>query len=384
MASPSVVNRVTFASASNNATSWTPSSQPTVSVGDFLVMIVSADGFAHLSATGWEKLGECAYGSTVVQAVFYKIADSTSVGFVLTSTQSEQYTAILYVIQDANRIYGTFTADDNSDAYVPGCAIQRGSTDALWIANLTCDSTTVATNPYPYSNQVTRPAASTGGASTSSCYNIIYTDSQGEFNFTNAAEEWVTSLLCVWYSPNAVTPWLSGTSFASETYFGGGSGTWSNPSFAASSSNTNATVTVTTGTATQYLRASGFDFGSVIPAGAEIMGIEIGVETSTDPNLAYFAGYVRSGGSNHMGNIYVASAANSIRAGAPEDVLILGQDDYTFSNSFTYSDVTTSSFAALIRAAGIAASTNVVVDHLKCRIYYKVPAYPTFQTVWFG
>jgi len=187
-----------------NATSRTVT-LPTHAAGQMLVVVVSSDGAptisvnAGSSSTGWQKLGQSSNGSIVTGAVFWKVADSASETLVLTTSASEQTTALAYVINNATNLDGTPANGSSTNSDPPNLAPAAGTKDYLWIATRSGDAAVVATvAPSGYSGLETR-AGGTGGASTNAAWKLgPASSSEDPGTFTSNTEQWVSYTLAVW------------------------------------------------------------------------------------------------------------------------------------------------------------------------------------------
>lgn len=95
----------TTVSSTTDSSTFDVSMPASISAGDLLVAIISADGAPDLLAdVGWEWLGQDANGSAVTSATFYRTAAGSDTLSIF-STANEQYSSIVY------RLTGTGTVD---------------------------------------------------------------------------------------------------------------------------------------------------------------------------------------------------------------------------------------------------------------------------------
>lgn len=189
MSAPAVVATVAYVGPASDATSWQPFSSVSVNKGS--VIIVSADGdptnpTLTTASSNWTKLGQNddsggAYHSS--SAVFYKTADGTG-EFTVSSSNSQQFTAILLRVDTAKAVSGTVASDTNNPP-----SHTTGSRPMLWVAGLTCAGGANASSaPAGYSGFITATAGS-NGASTALAYRTVTSGSENPGTFSGVSAE---------------------------------------------------------------------------------------------------------------------------------------------------------------------------------------------------
>jgi hypothetical protein len=154
---------------------------------------------------------------------------------------------------------------------------------------------------------------------------------------------------------------------------GGGAGNaWGNPNNALTSNNADATVSVD-GDVSEALQCTNYGFS--LPAGANILGIEVNVERASNRT--------QNGGSRDSsllllgGTLAGSDLATATTYTTTDVVEAHGGATQTWGNSWTAAQINATGFGAALRvtkpSAGGAAHT-VSVDHVQITVYYDLPA----------
>lgn len=235
MASPTVVARSTFVSATTNSTSWTPLSAVAVVPGELLLFVCSADGTPTLSvnagssSSGWQKLDQASDGtSAVTGAIFVLLPDDNTAAtttLAISSSASEQYSGILYRIRGADSVdVGTAVTGSSTNSNPPSNTLPVSARDILAIATRSGDSTTVATvAPTNYSNLQSQAGGGTNGVSTNSAERALTsTATEDPGTFTSATEQWVSYTVLLYQSDALATgQTIANNNNTTVTYRGG-------------------------------------------------------------------------------------------------------------------------------------------------------------------
>lgn len=198
---PTYVSSTGFVGSTSNATSWTPFSALDLSNCNLAVLIVSSDGGPTLTtaSSGWVKLNQTNATTTPAAVVFYKLSPTSSETFLLASTATEQYSAVLVRVNNATNISGTgLGASASANANPPSHNAGAGR-NHLWIAAGSWDDIiTASAAPAGYSNLTTAVAAGTAGASTAVATKFLNAQTEDPGAFTSASETWVAYTLSIW------------------------------------------------------------------------------------------------------------------------------------------------------------------------------------------
>lgn len=147
-----------------------------------------------------------------------------------------------------------------------------------------------------------------------------------------------------------------------------GTQTWSFPSYAGASDNAKSSSTLSSGEISYYLKATNFNFG--IPSDATILGIKVGVEKSKSglENLQDNAVRIVKGGT--IGSTDKSDGAPSWPSvdtystyGGPADL---------WGETWTASDINSSTFGFAISARNTGGSGGPQIDHIRITVYYSM------------
>lgn len=152
------------------------------------------------------------------------------------------------------------------------------------------------------------------------------------------------------------------------------------------SNNERVSATVTGLGATDYYRASGFDF-STIPAGSTLVGIEVTVERHTTVSGANSMRdnsiiLVKANASDGTEDKSAAASWNvdidaSVTFGTPTDKWDASGDTWTIGDGDPVTDITDADFGVKVKGSGVSGSGSKTVtgriDAITITIYYTVP-----------
>jgi len=202
VAFPTVASRSAGATSAVNTTSHAITMPSGITAGDLLVVIFSTDGNPTCTASaGWNKLGQASNTTAVTGAVFWKHATGGDTCTITTSA-TEQSSHVVLRITSGGIPVGT-SANASSTNSNPPSYTDGYSTDYLWVATRSGDSTVVATAaPSGYSQLQTQAAAGSGGASTNTAERTNAAATEDPGTFTSATAPWVAWTLSI---PTAVT-----------------------------------------------------------------------------------------------------------------------------------------------------------------------------------
>lgn len=213
MAFPTLVEQWSGGSTASNATSWSGAGATnhtlTIPANSLWICVLSSDGNPTLtdSSLTFNKLGQASNGNVVTGAIFYYVdpnsrAAGASPIFSLSSTASEQYSAIWYAFSSGTSlgIQGANSNGSSTNSDPPNLALTGvGALDVTWIATRSGDSTVVASaGPTNYTNFLSRVAASTSSASTDVARRNLNASAENPGTFTSATEQWVCWTLGVY------------------------------------------------------------------------------------------------------------------------------------------------------------------------------------------
>lgn len=239
MAHVTVRRRATAVSSTTNATSWTGvtftwTTNTAISAGNTVrwYLFVSADGNPTITETsgGWTKIGQTSDATNAVTGAWFYLdttsafAASASPSFTVSSTASEQYSAILYAVEagagfNLAQIDGTAAQGSSTNSNPPAITNSSGaSQDITVFAVRHGDSTVVATAaPTNYTtNHLSRAGGGTNGASINSGdrqLTVANSTSEDPGVFTSATEQWVSETIGVYQI--APTPTITSSNSAS-------------------------------------------------------------------------------------------------------------------------------------------------------------------------
>ncbi|HNR55182.1 MAG TPA: hypothetical protein PKJ19_08455, partial [Flavobacteriales bacterium] len=199
---PVVVATDNGVQSASNVTSHSIS-VPAGAVGDLLVTIFSVDGNPTVTtaSSGWTKLDQSSYGTTVTGAIFWKMATGTTPAadaLSLTTSASERSSHVTYRIRGATGISGSETTGSSSNSNPPNHT--AGEASFLWIATRSGDDTDVASAaPTNYGDMITVGAGSGTGASTNTATRVLgaAANSENPGSFASANEQWVSYTLAI-------------------------------------------------------------------------------------------------------------------------------------------------------------------------------------------
>jgi len=159
---------------------------------------------------------------------------------------------------------------------------------------------------------------------------------------------------------------------------GGGTVTWTNPTYIFASDNNRATAALAKGVISYYLQATGFGFN--IPSDAVINGIYVEVERSISEATTYTKDnsikIIQGGtitGTEHADTVttWPASSADAYKA--------YGSSTDLWGLTWTPAQINASNFGVAVQAKNTkknAAYTNTAqVDHIRITVYYTLPTY---------
>lgn len=173
----------------------------------------------------------------------------------------------------------------------------------------------------------------------------------------------------------AVTAWRYAGAGTSETY--DGSGSWTNPGNVTASDNARAQQTVGLGGVSRPLRSRSFGFTSAdVPAGATIVGVEVGVERSSSSasKLTDYNVQLVAAGSGAAARVGVGKFSGGYWPTVDAEVIYGGAADL-WSSSLTQADVTSSDFGVDVQCENSVSGLPVAnVDAVRIRIHYTAPA----------
>ena len=168
----------------------------------------------------------------------------------------------------------------------------------------------------------------------------------------------------------------SPTSADGSSQAGGGTITWTNPTYATSSDNYRATAALPKGVISYYLQVTGFNFN--IPTNARIDGIVVEVERSIAETTTYTKDNsikIIQGGAI-SGNEY-ADTATAWPINSGDAYATYGGSSDLWGLSWTAADINSSNFGVAVQAKNTkvkAAFTNTAqVDHIRITVYYILP-----------
>ena len=168
----------------------------------------------------------------------------------------------------------------------------------------------------------------------------------------------------------------SPTSADGSSQAGGGTITWTNPTYATSSDNYRATAALAKGVISYYLQVTGFNFN--IPTNARIDGIVVEVERSIAETTTYTKDNsikIIQGGAI-SGNEY-ADTATAWPINSGDAYATYGGSSDLWGLSWTAADINSSNFGVAVQAKNTkvnAAFTNTAqVDHIRITVYYILP-----------
>jgi hypothetical protein len=217
VAFPTTVRRATAVSSTTNNTAWTPSftwnTNTAISNGDHVlwILVVASDGNPTLSESGgngWTKQDQTSdatvacTGAIFTKATTTAFSTSTGPSFVLASTASEQYSAVLLAFKttSTNAILAIATAAQGSSTNANPPSVSYGSTrDMTIVETRSGDSTTVATAASTnYANLQTATGGGTNGASTNTAERQLSgASSEDPGTFTSSNDQWVSYTIAV-------------------------------------------------------------------------------------------------------------------------------------------------------------------------------------------
>ena len=168
----------------------------------------------------------------------------------------------------------------------------------------------------------------------------------------------------------------SPTSADGSSQAGGGTITWTNPTYATSSDNYRATAALAKGVISYYLQVTGFNFN--IPTNARIDGIVVEVERSIAETTTYTKDNsikIIQGGAI-SGNEYADTATDwPINSG--DAYATYGGSSDLWGLSWTAADINSSNFGVAVQAkntkVNAAFKNTAQVDHIRITVYYILP-----------
>jgi hypothetical protein len=162
-----------------------------------LVVHVSSDGNPTLSdGSGlWTKVGQVSQSTLQTSAVFWKVAAGsdtlTITGSGGVSSGSEQYSNMAWEIENADTVEGASLNQNAADPDPPNLTLAAGSKQAIWLAVVGCNATTVpSAGPSGWSNFDTQVGSGGAGASCASAELDATASSQDPGIFTSVSTQY--------------------------------------------------------------------------------------------------------------------------------------------------------------------------------------------------
>lgn len=221
MATPTLVRTATEPPSGNNALTWTPTwtwgTNTAISSGEKVlwVAVVASDGNPTLSETGgagWQKREQTSHATDVTGAVFTlettaAYAASAAPAFTITSTVTEQFSAVLFAFKmGTGKLSGfllsTAATGSSTNSNPPALTNNTGaSRDFYIIATRHGDSNTApSTAPAGYTS-LGASAGGLGGCVASTGYKTATlgnSSSEDPGTFTVGLEQWVSYTIGVY------------------------------------------------------------------------------------------------------------------------------------------------------------------------------------------
>jgi len=203
MAAPSVQARSAVASATSNATTFTPT-LPTGSGGGLLAVVSSDENPTLTTAsTDWVKIGQdTVFNSAATQAIFFKAVSTGSDTLQVDSTSSQQYSAVILRIDFAAgttpTVGATFSNNNNTNGNPPLHSLSEAR-ETLWVATWSCDGQNLSSGqPSGYADHQVIQGASAAGVTTETVEKTATASSEDPGAFTNTFSAWVVSTIAVY------------------------------------------------------------------------------------------------------------------------------------------------------------------------------------------
>ncbi|MCC7290086.1 LamG domain-containing protein [bacterium] len=198
---------------STDATSHTITMPSGINVGELLIIVFSVDGnpTVTIGSGNWTKLGQASNGTTVTQAIFYKVAEGSDTATVSTSSTQEA-SHIVYRISGAGDTISGTSANGSSTNSNPPNHNPGTTNNYLWIATRGGDAQVVASvPPTNFANYKSIGAQNSTGASSNTSTRVHQASSLDPGTWTSTTEQWVSYTISV---PPPVT--LSGAVYTDE------------------------------------------------------------------------------------------------------------------------------------------------------------------------
>lgn len=206
MVFPAVVAAVNGETATDNTT-HTVAAMPTgTQPGDVLLAVFTAQSTPTVTATGWTKLGQQAQSTSLVAAIFWKVATGSDT-LTFTTNSAEQSTWVVIRIAGASGIAGGTASSGNSSNGNPPAHTAASAGDYLWVATWSGDGTMNASSPPSGFSNVPSGVKTATGLQSASTYTAALASagtSQDPGTFTNTARAWVCWTVAV--APLTVAP----------------------------------------------------------------------------------------------------------------------------------------------------------------------------------
>ena len=180
--------------ASDSSSPWSPTMPGSISNGNLLIAVVSADGgtgTAVTASTGWTALDDDNQFTAIAGDVFYRVADGgANDTLTVTPSAAEQLSAVVVRISGGSS-WALQSISANNASYDPP-SLDTGSTEeTLWLACLCLDSNDSPTAPPAgYSDLVVGAASGTNSVTTATAYKIstAQTEDPGAFTITTSEQ----------------------------------------------------------------------------------------------------------------------------------------------------------------------------------------------------
>lgn len=183
---------------------------PDGEVGDLLVLFWACDGDDdgagdHAINKGWTRLAIDTNGTTVVGAVFYKVATGVDTPTV-TTTDSEEGTWVVERYRNAGIPTAT-TADGSSTNADPPSHDGGRTAPHRWVAFVAHDygaGPTTTAPPTGYDTLLRTPGRSNGAASATLAHKVSTAQIENPGAFTSEDEQWVAITVAIPYARQAL------------------------------------------------------------------------------------------------------------------------------------------------------------------------------------
>lgn len=190
----SVVSTSTWFETGSNSGTRTPGLPPNIVSGNLLIAFIAMDGNTEITCTtsGWKKLVQESYSSTVCAALFYKLSDGSD-GFSFTTATTEMGSCIIYNISGAQM--PEFSSSNGTGSNAAPASLDPLA-DGVPVACLVFggwDSTPSVTEaPIDFLDLIVVATTSTAGARAASAHRLFTAGPISPGPFTSTSEQWVT------------------------------------------------------------------------------------------------------------------------------------------------------------------------------------------------